>query len=434
MDRKAPISGETKPVLPRRTWMGAFVVAALLAAAVASSGPARDWFGRTWRFQQIRAQLQARDYNSAARDLSTWIESHPKDAEAHYLLGMAQLGANHPQEAIHAFDRARRLGYPEAPLERAIGILFARAGRHREAEPMLLRDLSRSPAPDAERDEALAKVYLETLRLNLALQAIDRWAAAAPHQGKPHLWRAEVNARLGASPARLAEDYQRALAIEPTLDDARLPLAEALAGAGRHAEALEHFRQYLNQHPNDANALARAAASALAEGEENEALGWVDRALSIDPNNVVALDARSSLAIRQRDNQSALRWLDAAIAADPHNPEFHYRRALALERLGRADEARDARERHRRLQQEALELEALRKAIVAAPRDARTTLTLARWLIEHNRADEGEELAQRAFELPDGRRDAARLLADYYARTGNAARANYFRIEADRSE
>ncbi len=409
-------------------WVGALLALGLILAGA-------GWLLRgsytAWReARAVREALEAKSYDEALARVEHWLTLQPNSAEAHYLKGLTLLKREEPQSAVKELDQARTLGYPEPPLERLIGIIMARAGRADQAEPMLLRARERNPGPDPEVDEALAKVYLETYRFGAALEAIKRWGEAAPDDPKVYLWKAEVDTRIDGGPGALANDYREALKRDPNLDKARLGLAESLQGEGRHADAAAEYDVYLQRNPNDASAHAAAGRNALDAGREDEAIRQLDRALELAPENVEALDGRAAIALRRRDFAGALPLLDRAITLDPYNPELRYRRSLALDRLGRTQEARAERDESERLRGEFAEMDKIRKALVKTPNDLDLQYRAAKWLLEHGHEDEGLVWARRAQEAGGSHAPTARLLADYYERKGDLGLANFYRLQA----
>jgi tetratricopeptide (TPR) repeat protein len=418
----------------RHRWWWCIAGAALLALGIAvlaywwADAPARAAAAET------RAALARNRLAEAERAVARWVRLKPDSAEAHFERGRVLASLDRPQEALDAFDRARALGYREAPLERAVGLLLERSGRVREAEPLLERARERDQAPDSELDAALARLYLNGFRLGRAMEALDRWAAAAPQDPTPWNLRAEVDLRLNSGPRIVGEDYQEALRRDPRHDRARLGLAGALAAQGLYDEAIDHYQVYLNAHPDDVKALVGAGRAALDAGRPDEAMPWLDRALEIDPKDIAVLDARAAAALRRGRAAEALELIDRALAIDPNDNERYHRRALALDRLGRRDEARAAREAANRLRREFAELEDLRVQLMKTPRDRDLQSRLAHWLLDHDRDEEGLLWARRALEGPGGHPATARLLADYYDRKGQAGLANFYRTQAEAAD
>jgi tetratricopeptide (TPR) repeat protein len=406
--------------------MGGGVV--LVATAIVALGWSR------WKGDQVEtrvcAAVERRDYAAAHTLVAGWVASEPNSAAAHFWQGRIFAETDKPEQALGELDKARALGYPEPPMERVVGIVMAKGGRQDQAEAMLLSDLARNPSPDAPRDEALARMYVAQLRLGPAWEALDRWARAAPKDPQPWLMRAKVAEQTSASASTITDAYREALTRDSSLDAARLGLANALRTQGQYEQALAEYETYLKRHSHDAGALAGAGLAALANGAEADAGAYFDRALQADPNQLEALNGRASIAMRRRDNAAALPLLERSIQFDANQPDAHYRRSLALEALGRTDEARAERDITDRLRRDAKELDTLRKQVLKASRDPDQQTRLARWLFEHGRPEEGLVWAERVMATPGRHPEAAALLADHYQRTGNAARANYYRALA----
>src|SRR5206468_90013 len=96
-------------------------------------------------------------------------------------------------------DRAGALGYPPEAIGRLRGLVLARAGRPEAAEPLLRSAWEHARGPDPEVAEALARIYLETFRLDRAAAVLDRWAREVPADPRPCLWRTEVDTRTGVA-------------------------------------------------------------------------------------------------------------------------------------------------------------------------------------------------------------------------------------------
>ncbi len=407
----------------------------ILAAAVVGAAGFVVWaVGESYRARDrtaARRLVEAGAFEDALGVIETrWLVSEPRSGEAHFFLGRALLGLDRPQEALSVLEKARSLGYPEPELERIVGIVLARSGRLAQAQTLLERDLARNPRPDAERDEALARLYGELYRFGPAFEAVARWSQADPDDEAPYLFRAQLSTQTSAGADRLADDYRDALRRNSSSLAARMGLAEALRSQGQYGPAIAEYEAFLQRKPDDAVALAGAGLAALADGQEDRATQLLDAALKADASNTAALDGRASIALRHRDYERALGWIDQALVNEPLNSELHYRRGLALDGLKRADEARTERETTARLRREAAELDDLRKKLLRAPRDIEIQSQLALWLVSRDRAEEGLIWAERVLASPGRHSDVANAVADYYDRQGNTARANYYRALA----
>jgi tetratricopeptide (TPR) repeat protein len=92
--------------------------------------------------------------------------------------------------------------------------------------------------------------------------------------------------RLLAERGRLEEAlglYREALAADASLGLARLGLAEGLTRLGQEGEALEEYRRFLADNPEDPEALAAAGRLYLATGQTEEARRSLEAALRLNP-------------------------------------------------------------------------------------------------------------------------------------------------------
>ena len=417
---------------PRRLAPGLLAAALLIVGTAAIAWLAHAAAEPQRRFDSINTALQQNQTARARSLLDDWLEHSPESVEARIAEARVLIAEARPAEALRALDRARDLGAPPTRLDRDLGILYARAGRIAEAEQRLLRSIAADPTPDPPRDEALIRLYIGSLRLSEAGAQIERWAEAAPRDPRPWLWLGEMH-RANGNTRRLPAAYRAALERDPNCDEARLRLAEVLPAEGESAEALRLCEDYLTRHPDDPVALITAGRIALDDGQTDRARDWLERAVAAGSADPRAFESLAQIALRSGDHPDrALAWIDRAIQADPHNSGLHVLRATTLNRLGRSAEAAAARAAADRLAAEQQTLHNLRRQILRAPHDPAPALAAARWLFEHGETDEALVLARRAFSMPEGRVQAAQLLADHYQSVNNPGLANFYRLEAKR--
>ena len=163
--------------------------------------------------------------------------------------------------------RARELGYDWAPLARLRGLLLARANQPSEAEPLLRQAFDGSHKADPEVANALARLYLGTFRLGEAAAILDRWSREVPGDARPYLLQTEIDSRTKAAHEVIIARYRAALERDPSLDQARLGLAEELRVSHLNAEAAAEYAHYLARKPDDPVGYTGAGLNALEMGE-----------------------------------------------------------------------------------------------------------------------------------------------------------------------
>lgn len=407
------------------------VAAAAVAVGLAAAGVLiRDELRVIDAAEAARRATAEAKFAEAEVALKRWLAARPKAAEPHFLLARVAVALGRPQEAIAELHRARALGHPAGPVDRLDAILRARAGRHAEAEPILRRILTRSDAPDPEAAEALARVYLETFELRAAAEVLERWIRDAPGDATPYLWRTEIDSRLDGDQLARARDFRAALERDPSLDRARLGLADALRLAGRPDEAATEYEAHLARRPDHPAGHRGAGLNALDRGDDAEAIRRLERALALDPADASALSARAGISLRIGDFTDALAMMDRAVRSNPHDVEIRHRRGLCLARLGRLDEAKAEHEAAARLRDDERRLSELRRSLVRDPKNREIQGEIARWMIEHGHEGEGIRWARNVLRDRPDHAATHRVLAAYYDRSGNPGLANFHRLQA----
>ncbi|MHB1557223.1 MAG: tetratricopeptide repeat protein, partial [Isosphaeraceae bacterium] len=397
----------------RRTLLIVALAVPIVAGAATVAVRLLDRDARTAR----RALAEGR-LDDASAALDRWLRSSPRSAEAHFLRARIAWERNDLPTVHEELDRARSLGYPERDMAGLLGLLLARTNQSSRAEPYLRTVFEASRSTDPRIADALARIYLGTFRLKEAEAVLDRWSREIPADARPYLLRVEVDRRLSRSSDAVAAGYREALRRDPSLDQARLGLAEVLRGAHRNAEAAEEYTVYLAHKPNDPLGYLGAGQNALEMGELEKAVEWLERSLELSPRNPVTLAARASVELRRNRFVAALGFLDRAVEVDPFDQANRFQRMLVLTRLGRREQAESERRAVERIRADQQEFQRISDALVASPVDPELRSGMARWLMAHGHEDEAVDWAK--LVLADHASDPAmnRLLADYYRRRG----------------
>lgn len=371
--------------------------------------------------------------DDAASAIDRWISATPTSAEAHYYKARIAWAQNNFSTTDFELARARELGYSWQPLNRLRGLLLARTNQTTEAETILRQVIESAGKPDPEIAEALARIYLGTFRLLEAQDVLERWARAAPTDGRPLLLQTEVDIRNNAKPEVIVARYRAALNRDPQLSRARFGLAEQLRLNHRFQESLAEYTAYIAQRPDDPLGYLGAGLAALENGDEAAAVRLLDQTLALSPNDPVALAARAAVEFRHGRFESAVHYLDLAVKADPFDRGNRYQRMLALNRVGRRAEAQAEREAVERLQKEQERFAEISRNLRGKPLDKDLRTQAACWLMEHGHEDEAVEWANLVLSSDPADPRVNRLLADYYRKKGKLGLANLYEARASSS-
>jgi len=193
-----------------------------------------------------------------------------------------------------------------------LGAWLLEQGRGEEAEPHFRAALEWN-ALDANALTGLARLELERGALAEAEQHLLRARTIVDSKWvRYHMGRLRL---LQRRPEQALQEYRAALALDPSLVDAHFNAGQLCFNLARPEEARAAFEQ----------------------------------ALALDPAHAGAWNGVGALALAGDDPQRAAEAFARAVEADPEYADAHHNLAVALERLGRSEEARAARAEAQRL-------------------------------------------------------------------------------------
>ncbi len=413
----------------RRRRTGLLAIAAVIAVGVAVG----LYLLRPWEVREarvVRSAFAAGKIADAREPLKHWLAVEPGSGEAQYYRAWAALAADQPGEASDALDQARKLGFDRTLLEPLTAIGQSRSRRYSEAEPALTWALGEQLPPRDLVAMELARIYLSTYRLEQAAQAIERWRNLAPDDPQPYLWTNEVLARSDVEPTIPIQNFRAALERDPSLDKARLGLAQQLSKARRFEEAEQEFQAYLKRVPNDAVALLGLGRNAFQQGGIEAARDHFEQALKSNPRQPEALKELSQIDMRLGRYSQAIASLERLITIDPFDHEVRYSYAQALKLAGESERAARELEQAGRLRKEHEELVSLRTVLIKDPSNVGVRFKVAQWMFGHGHEDEGMKWTTEILRAEPRHVPTHKLLADYYTKRGDAGLANYHRAMA----
>jgi tetratricopeptide (TPR) repeat protein len=244
------------------------------------------------------------------------VAAAPRDANAHFTLGLAQSEAD-VTEAIGTFRRALELDPRHALARYNLALVLKRADRTTEAIDELQRTLE--IAPRAEAHYTLGVIYWQQGDLERAERALRAAEAAEPRYADAHYTLGVVLAARGDRKGAI-DALRRAIALRPDLPGAHYSLGQVLRQGGDAAAGDAH--------------LAEADRLQTAGRLEHEARVWT---------------STGTARLEAGDPADAVRHYKRAIAIHEAYAPAHYQLGRALERLGQTAAARAAFARAREL-------------------------------------------------------------------------------------
>jgi predicted Zn-dependent protease len=410
-----------------------WLFAALLAAGLVWAWLVGPWHARPRddpRARSIHTLLAQNDLAAAEKNLGDWLSEEPRSATAWELRALLDLQRGDSTKALASIDKARTLGLDRPRAEALRAVWLERSGRSAEAQPLLAKILEDDPKPVPQVHEALARILLGTYQLRLASIVLDRWTRDYPDDPRPYLLMTEIDQRTDLGTDAAVSHFQAALERAPGLIAARRGLAQALRAASRHDEALAAYDRLLDETPGDVESRLGRARTLSSLGLHDRAAADLDPVLTEQPENAEVLRLRASIDLARGEVEPALGRLERSLDLAPFDAESHYLHAQALERLGRIDQARTARERAAALRDDEEALRKVQQEFNRNPNNDALRCQIARWMIEHGQGPQGVRWIMTILSRNPKHPEANRLLADYYESTGQSGLANFHRLQA----
>jgi tetratricopeptide (TPR) repeat protein len=247
------------------------------------------------------AYMKKRDYSAAIGPLKRAVELSPDSVPAHRLLGYALLAAGYATQAIPHLKMVEAYG--------ALGIAQLQAGQPAEAVANLQAALAKSP------DDPNLLFYLSRASSALSEETSDKLLATSPDSARAHQVRGQADYVLKIFPDA-EKEYQQAIALRPDLPGLRLELGRVFAAQSEWDKAADQFRAEAKLQPGNAEAAYRLGDALLQLGKMKEAQTELQRSDSLRPDMSETLYALGR----------------AAAANDPGVAEHAFTRVIELEK------------------------------------------------------------------------------------------------------
>lgn len=143
---------------------------------------------------------------------------------------------------------------------------------------------------------------------------------------------------LAEKPEQALITLQKWLAVQPSDNIVRMQLAMLLDQTGHRVDAIAEYEQLIEQNPHNVIALNNLA-WLYGTGHE-KGLKYAKRAVELAPDQPEVLDTLGWLLVKSQKTKQGLLYLQQATMLAPHLADIRYHLALAYEKLGRDEEAR----------------------------------------------------------------------------------------------
>ncbi len=312
-------------------WLAAAVV--LVSVGLATGLPGLLFKALASKSLREREPAQALEWLAWARRFQA------DDGELEFLSARSARQKGEMNQLRLHVERAWKLGYPTAILEREQILGLAQSGQMQSAEPALAGLLVDPQDDVAEICEAFATGFLKNYRRNDALRLLEAWVNDQPNNPRARMIRAKLDIEIQQW-AGATDHLEKVLQARPAQTEA----AYLLAGVLLQQKLPERALIWLARAENDsrfrtpAQVQRVAALRMLTRYDEAEKLASM--LLERDADEPSVLFEAGKLESDVGNYSRAIEHLDHARRIDPNSSEVRYALGVALRGAGRGDEAK----------------------------------------------------------------------------------------------
>jgi tetratricopeptide (TPR) repeat protein len=251
----------------------------------------------------------------------------------------ASMQAASGQTLAPAADRELKRRFAEVVFVQ--GLLTARLGEKAEALRLLRQaDGYGFPPLDSPLMALAADCLYELKEYGLAAQAYREIVQRAPRNAEARL-RLGVSLYSSGQLAPAEKELEQVVSQAPTLPYAQYYLGAVLFEEKRVEEAGAHLQQELAANPRCHGCMAKLAHIAYLKGDDRQCESWLAKAAALDPDNLETNLVYGMLANRAGRYDQAIRYLTRVVEASPGSMKAQYQLAIAYQRSGNAEKARE---------------------------------------------------------------------------------------------
>jgi tetratricopeptide (TPR) repeat protein len=304
-------------------------------------------------------------------------------------------------------------GGATARIQLEFTLLRVQAGEVDELATPLFKKVDEKDPDSPEILATIARAYIHRFRYKPAHACLNRWIEYQPDNPKPVQWRGWVRERLNNLQAAKA-DYERALELDPELNDVRLRVVELLLEGKQGPEALPHIERLSRGEPNNVRIRARLGMCRFLQGRFTEARQLMEAATLELPDDAPLLISLANLNIQEGRATEAETILRKLLALDPYDTEALFVLHAALQLQNRSAEATAALAEQKLRRTTLTRIDTLLNEFADSPTaTAENFAELGTLLLQIGRAKDGQYWLKKALDKDPGCQTARRAMAEH---------------------
>jgi predicted Zn-dependent protease len=405
----------------------ALVALALLLVA-GGLGGTYLWAGH--HLKAAREALERHRPDEAREHLATCLRVYPysRRPEVHLLAARAAWQSGDYDAADDYLTQCQRLeGEPSTATTLEWALMHADAGDLESVEEPLLTKLDEGHPETRLIAEALTRGYLRTYRVLEALRCLQGWLERWPDDALALYLRGQAWQRVhNYKPA--ADDFRRAVELEPWRDEARLHLIDCLLETEESHEAGEIAEELARRKPHDLEVNLRWAFVLHNRGEGGRARQVLDDVLRDHPDCAPALAGRARLALEENKLDEADESIRESLRLAPNDRQANYLYFQVLEKQGRRTAAAAQKARLDAIEAAIRQIiDVGNRGLAVRPNDPQLQAKLGSAMLTLGQEEVGLNWLRLALRNDPGNSLAHTTLADYYERHQDEEQAAYHR-------
>ena len=409
----------------RQTRSRRIVIAVLFVVAVAVASP-QIWLWR--QLSSARHALMIAKPVVAVSLLNRAVSFAPNNAEAHYLLAVAERRSGYLDRVPTSLQRALQLGWSKDDIERQSLLTIAQDGDVDAIDAKLKVIMTQGVGDDVAEEiyEALAIGYLKSYRLQDAWQCLSAWSEWQPRAVFPKFWRADICRRLDNRSGEEAE-YRAILEIDPEHSESRRRLAEVLKDSHRIDGAKQEYERCLAAGATTPEVLIGLAECHRRLAQGKLAVPILNRALTLSPTIAERASILSELGQIDADEgraQEAIDKLEEAARLAPSQASIRYSLSQAYAQSGDAARSQELSEQSKHIRARQDRVEEITRQLLKTPNDANLRYEAGKIMMDLGLRDEGADWLRTALKIQPGHQLAREALAAHDGAEKSSSRSS----------
>lgn len=250
---------------------------------------------------------QLRDYKSAIENYNKFLSTYAQHREARENLAASYLSSANYEAAVNEYDN-----------------IYAK-------NPALFKDYTK-----------YGFALVQVKNYEKAAEFLEKAVDSDPENTSAHLNLALSYQELGKNDASLAQ-YDVVFRQQPALHSIRFDYGNLLADMDKNEAAIENYKIYIKNYPDDARAYQNIGVVYKRLGNIDDTIANYQKALQLqkDKRDLTLVQDLAKCYHMLEDYPNALKYYDEVLASDSSNYDIRYNKALVLHAMGNFKDAID---------------------------------------------------------------------------------------------